>query len=62
MATLALVVILITLVLWILPKRGRASSRLPPGPEGEFLFGNARQIPPSRSWIYYTNLAKQFGG
>jgi hypothetical protein len=62
MAALALVAILVASVLWILSKRDRTSSCLPPGPKQEFLMGNARQIPTAYTWIYYANLAKQFGG
>lgn len=33
----------------------------PPGPAGEPLLGNAREIPADYSWLRYTQLAKQFG-
>ena len=63
MTAWALAAILVAVVLWNLSNRDRdgASGRLPPGPKQELLFGNARQIPPSHSWIYYANLAKRFG-
>ena len=63
MAPFALAVVLVALALWILStKQNKKSGRLPPGPKPEFLFGNARQVPTSYSWIYYANLAKKFGG
>ncbi|KAF8302327.1 cytochrome P450 [Clavulina sp. PMI_390] len=39
------------------PKR----THLPPGPEGEPIIGNARQIPETYAWLHYTELSKQFG-
>lgn len=39
----------------------RAAGKRPPGPVGEPILGNARQIPAEYSWMRYTELAKQFG-
>lgn len=36
----------------------RRAGRLPPGPPGELLLGNARHIPPESSWLYYMSLKK----
>lgn len=33
----------------------------PPGPSGVPILGNALQIPPRWSWLWYTEQAKQFG-
>ena len=34
---------------------------LPPGPPGNFLFGNLRDMPTSQEWHRYTELARQYG-
>lgn len=41
--------------------RGKDFRRLPPGPPGEPILGNARQIPSESSWLYYTTLKKEYG-
>lgn len=48
--------------LWIarsLATRSRA--KLPPGPPGIPLIGNALQIPNHTPWVYYTELSKKYG-
>jgi hypothetical protein len=55
---------LASVILWITVRyKKKAAARLPPGPEGEFILGNARQIPTSQPWLYlyYTDLAKKYG-
>lgn len=34
--------------------------RLPPGPQGELILGNLRQIPPERSDVQFANWAKEY--
>ena len=33
----------------------------PPGPEGEFFFGNARQMPEKSQWLAFANWGKKYG-
>lgn len=33
----------------------------PPGPKGEFLFGNARQMPENSQWLAFANWGKKYG-
>lgn len=54
--------VLTSVIFWITARyKKKAGIRLPPGPEGEFILGNARQIPSSHPWLYYTDLAKKYG-
>lgn len=39
----------------------RRTHRLPPGPPGEPILGNARQIPHESSWLHYTALKQKYG-
>ncbi|KAF8302324.1 cytochrome P450 [Clavulina sp. PMI_390] len=39
----------------------RSNRPPPPGPPGEFILGNARQIPEKFGWLYYQELAKSYG-
>lgn len=32
-----------------------------PGPGGHLLFGNAKQFPTDKSWLWYTKLSEQYG-
>lgn len=39
----------------------KRNQRLPPGPPGEPILGNARQIPQESSWLYYAKLKEKYG-
>lgn len=39
----------------------RRTERLPPGPPGKVILGNALDIPKESSWLYYSELQKKYG-
>lgn len=49
--------LLIIRTLWV----RKRSARPPPGPPGEWILGNARQLPTESSWIYYAQLKEKYG-
>ena len=37
------------------------TARFPPGPPGKLIVGNALDIPPRESWVWYSRLQKTYG-
>ncbi|KAF8314415.1 cytochrome P450 [Clavulina sp. PMI_390] len=55
----AVVVLVVSIALYL---KGTASrERLPPGPRGSIIAGNAFQVPRSEPWIWCAELQKQYG-
>ncbi|KAF8302322.1 cytochrome P450 [Clavulina sp. PMI_390] len=56
-------VLLLSIAAAVVQRFGFRSSRkpLPPGPAGDFILGNARQIPDEFAWLHYEKLSKSFG-
>jgi hypothetical protein len=42
-------------------KKRRGGLPYPPGPKGEFLYGNARQIPQKKPWEFFAKLREEYG-
>ncbi|KAF8298244.1 cytochrome P450 [Clavulina sp. PMI_390] len=55
----AILCICAAVALWVSSTRPRKSR--PPGPPGEPILGNARQIPKLGQWTYFADLAKSYG-
>lgn len=59
-AAVTLVSLLLIVALYGFNNRSKGSNS-PPGPKPELFYGNGRQIPSRRSWVYYEELGKKFG-
>lgn len=57
------ILLVLSVALYLLHKpRSRKSDRpYPPGPKGKPILGNALDIPPTHSWLYYAGLKKDYG-
>ncbi|EIN09014.1 cytochrome P450 [Punctularia strigosozonata HHB-11173 SS5] len=42
-------------------RKRRGRTPYPPGPKGELLFGNARQIPPQKQWEHFAKWREEYG-
>src|ERR1700729_1480187 len=49
------------LSLVILARHSRPSLPYPPGPVGEWIFGNARQTPTERQWVAFAKWTERYG-
>lgn len=59
-SSLSYVLLVIAGLLWV-AKRLSKSQKLPPGPPGLPILGNALEIPSLNPWFYYTQLKETFG-
>lgn len=50
------------LLLALFGRFSRSSLPYPPGPAGEWVFGNARQIPAEKQWITFAQWTEKYGG
>lgn len=41
--------------------KGKHARRLPPGPSGIPILGNALELPHASSWLYYAQLKEKYG-
>lgn len=60
-ATILLVLVPLAVILQRRITTGSKGSRLPPGPPGKLLVGNALDIPPQASWTWYHELKNSYG-
>lgn len=51
----------LVILLFFLVRRRRNRDRLPPGPKGVFLLGNALQMPREREWLTYAKWSEKYG-
>lgn len=62
MLSVVFTIIAVACGLWASSRRAKKCRlRLPPGPPGQVLIGNALQVKPSHTWLYYADVAKQYG-
>jgi len=61
MLGLAILVALISFCFALYLRPASRNKNVPPGPKGQFLLGNTKQLPREKPWIWWTELSKQYG-